>query len=60
MVTPLVALIILKRESLKVPWHWLHSKKKKKEEEKGGMGKGGKDAGGGEANCSLTVIVTPR
>lgn len=45
MVTPLVALIILKRESLKVPWHWLHSKKK--EEEKGGMRKGGKDAGGG-------------
>lgn len=45
MVTPLFALIILKRESLKVPWHWLHSKKK--EEEKGGMRKGGKDAVGG-------------
>lgn len=51
MVTPLVALIILKRESLKVPWHWLHSKKKKKkEDEKGGMRKGGKDAGWGRGS----------
>lgn len=46
MVTPLVALIILKRESLKVPWHWLHSKKKK-------GGREGRDAGGGRELTAL-------